>query len=257
LIITKFLPLQEMGYYAIAGTATGALPLISISVVTAFFPRFSAQSSVDDKTSLIRNYRRATQVITFSTVGPALALVFFSFDILMLWTQSADVAHQTSRVLSLLALAGLLNAIQNPAYTLLVAHGSTRIPLFVNGLNVIIFIPIMLTLIPVWGLEGAATIWLIQNLISLLVYSFFVHKIVFKDRIKLVFTRDVAVYVLLGSLWMGGARLLTFSNVATPISYLSLLLAGIGYCLSTLLLSRSIEVFPLELLPWLAWLKRT
>jgi len=249
MVISKFLPLAQLGYYSIASTAAGALPLVGLSVATAAFPRFAAQSGIGDRTALRRDYHRATQAVACSTVGICLALVCFSTEILQVWTQSTEITQQATVALSLLALAYLVMAVLNPAYGLLVASGHVQVLLFANGISILIFVPAMIVLIPRWGIGAAAGIWLARNLMLWPIYAFSTYRIVEDHGIVKSLFRDVFVYLVVGALWIGGARLVAQSSFISLASLATLFTAEIGYGISVMLLSRVLHVFPWGVFP--------
>jgi O-antigen/teichoic acid export membrane protein len=238
LVISKTLPLEQLGYYSVAATAAGLLYLISYAVSTAVFPRFSAYWASGSVSLISREYHGSLQVIAFLGVAAGLALAFFSFDILLVWTGSLEVAQHTYVVLSLLAVAGLANAILNPAYTLLIAAGQTRVPLLLNVTFVLTFIPALWFLVPQGGIQLAASLWLGQNLVSLVVYAIYAHKRVLGESAVRSLVRDVVPCLLSGCFWFGGLRLLLPSSITPMMSGLTLGLALIGYSCTILLLSR-------------------
>lgn len=252
IVISKYLPLHQLGYYAIASTAAGVMPLISYAVMTAVFPRFSAHAAVGDRDSLSRNYHHSVQAIAFPAVGITMAVAFFARDILWLWTRSAQVAQEAWVVLVLLSVANLFAALLNPSFTMLMAYGQTKIPVLMNTVNALFWIPAMFLLIPNWGIEAAAAIWLAQNIVVLFVYSYCVNKVVLHEKPRWFFARDVLLYIVFGLLWIGGGRLLTLSGTTPATIILSILLAGLGYALSILLLSRTVSVFPHGYMKWTA-----
>jgi O-antigen/teichoic acid export membrane protein len=242
IIISKTLPLAEVGFYTIAGTAAGFLNMISNAVVIAMYPRFSAKAVIGDIVELSKYYHNAIQMISFPVVGAACLLVFFPFNILYTWTQSYDIASQTATTLAFLAIAGLLNSILNPAYTLIIAYGYIKIPLLLNVINIFIFIPIMLIFIPMGGIQAAALIWGLQNMVFFVVYIIFAQKILLRENIISNMSRDVISYMIMGCLWIGGFSVISKIHNIHWILYLS---AGLGgYVICTLYLSCYLGIFP-------------
>jgi O-antigen/teichoic acid export membrane protein len=252
IVIGKYLPLPQLGYYAIASTAAGIMPLISYAVMTAIFPRFSAHAAAGDRDSLSRNYHRSVQAIAFPAVAISMAVVFFSRDILLLWTRSEQVAREAWVVLALLSAANLFAALLNPSFTVLMAFGYTKVPLLMNTVNALFWIPAMFLLVPNLGIEAAAAIWLTQNIVVLFVYSNCANKVVLHEKPRWFFSRDVLVYIVSGLLWLGGGRLLTPSGTGTATTLLSILVATVGYGLSIILVTRTVPVFPHGLVIWTA-----
>lgn len=257
IMISKFLPIAQLGYYSIASTAAGAILLVAYSLGLAVFPRFAARAAGGVRELLVCDYRRTVNATSCLCVAAGLGVSLFSFEILSLWTYNPDVVRQTATVLSLLAAANILFSLQNPAYLLLLATGHTRIPLRVTFASLSISLPMMLFLIPTWGTRAAASIWLVQNFIYLSVYTYCAHRMVLKTSAFTSLARDVSPYLLLGLLWFGGARLLTLSNLTMWPSLIALLVAVAGYSLSVLPLLRARGILPpLARLPLPVLLKR-
>jgi len=248
LVISKTLPLEQLSYYLIASIGTGAMPLVSNAVATAMFPQFSGHAATGSSGLLARSYHRALQAIALLTAPAAWGGVLFSGDILKVWTRNDVIVSQASLPLSLLAIAGLLNAISNPAYTLLVSHGHTKIPLALNSLSVLIFIPLMVVLIPYFGIGAAAAIWLMQNTLFVLAYTFYASKIVLHETPFRHLTNDVLVYFTCSGVWIGFARLLTLQVHNPLLSLTCLCLAGTAYLITMLFAARPLHIFPTGLL---------
>jgi O-antigen/teichoic acid export membrane protein len=181
-----------------------------------------------------------------------MAVVFFSRDILLLWTRSEQVAREAWVVLALLSAANLFAALLNPSFTVLMAFGYTKVPLLMNTVNALFWIPAMFLLVPNLGIEAAAAIWLTQNIVVLFVYSNCANKVVLHEKPRWFFSRDVLVYIVSGLLWLGGGRLLTPSGTGAATTLLSILVATAGYGLSIILVTRTVPVFPHGLVIWTA-----
>ncbi|RPH74408.1 hypothetical protein EHM76_03610, partial [bacterium] len=124
-VISKLLPLDQLGYYSIAGTATGIMPLISIALMTALFPRFVGQLTQDGQT-LFLSFRESVGFLSYVSAGLTFVLIFYAREILWIWTRSDITVTNVYQPLIFLAIANMLNAISNAPYTLLVANGQTR-----------------------------------------------------------------------------------------------------------------------------------
>src|SRR5439155_4198267 len=105
--------------------------------------RFSARTVAADRDELIREYHRAVQAIAFVGVGAGLGVALFPTEVLLLWLGRPTLAAHIATVLALLSLANALNAVQNPAYNLLLAAGRTEILMAVNAVSVSLLLPLM------------------------------------------------------------------------------------------------------------------
>lgn len=200
LVASKYVNLSEIGYYSLGTTAAGSLTLISYSISTAIFPRFSGDSAKNFLQQIRLDFHRAGGVINYLSFGFGFLLIFYPSNILYIWTADEVIIKNTSLLLLILALAYLLNSMSNPSYTLLIASGNTKVPLICNFVNLIIFIPLLLIFVPKWGILVAAVSWFLQNIISFFIYAIMVNKLVLKEPfIKYVYT-DVFPYFLISLL---------------------------------------------------------
>lgn len=254
LVIGRYLPLDQLGYYSIANTAAGAMPLISNSVSVAIFPRFSSQAVLDEKENLRRNFHNAQQVISFPTTGLAFIIFFYSREIISIWIRTPLIVDESWKALTILSIAFLLNSILNPAYTMLIAFGYIRIPLIVNFVNLCFFLPLMVLLIPKWGIVAAASIWLSQNLIAFIAYVYFSNKKILQEILLNTVSRDFLIYLTMGLFWFGGGKLFFQMSLKSPLaSFFIILLSGIGYIISIFYLSKYFRLFPYTFLKRTMW----
>lgn len=245
LIASKYLNLEEIGYYAIALTPAGMLTIISYSVTTAMFPRFTAFVEKNELKNIRRDYHFSIRIVNYLGFGISYMLIFFPSEILKIWTNNPTIVEQSARLLIFLTLAFLFNLILNPAYTLLIASGNTRIPLFVNAINIIIFIPALLYLIPKFGMITAAICLLFENIIAAIVYIIISHKNVLKEAILFSIMTDLLPYASIGLIIFTIGKMVNRSAqnnimtliiiIITIISYYLILATDIIKVLKTLL----------------------
>ena len=98
-------------------------------------------------------------------LGPpfAAALMFFSQPIPLVWTRSPAVAAQASSTLAALALAMLLNSCMQVPYALQLALGQTRVSLWINGVGVLVMVPLLVGLVQAFGIFGGGLAWAAFN----------------------------------------------------------------------------------------------
>ena len=172
LFVAKLLPLQEVGFYAVASSLAGVVVYVPYALVDASFPRFVAEWQRGDSASFNRTYRKALNTSAAAVVTIAFPIVFFSKDLLVVWTRSSIVASQAGDVVAMLAAGNLLYALWAIPYIGLVAAGIVRIPLTVN----VVVVPIALMASPyaisVAGSSGAAAVWAIASAVFLAIYPF-------------------------------------------------------------------------------------
>ena len=151
------------GIYSIAYTAGMAISLAQIAVNTATFPMLTKSWAAEDTSMLSRQYRTACQGMAICLAPPAMALAFFSNDILHIWVGSV-VAEAAAPAASVLACGFLINAITSNAYQVAVVANRASIPLLANTLGTVIYLAILGFGVRHGGINVAACAWLSLNL---------------------------------------------------------------------------------------------
>jgi O-antigen/teichoic acid export membrane protein len=163
LILSRLLPLRMLGYYNAAYSLTRGIGTVQGFVNSAMLPALSSDFGHGRLDEMKGRYSKFSQGLMYLASLPAFFLLFFGFDVLRYWA-TPDVADAVSRALQILAAGFLLNAAASAPYVLSIATGETKLPLKVNLLGVGLYIPGLIGLTLIWGVDGAALAWLILNL---------------------------------------------------------------------------------------------
>lgn len=241
-VIADTLPLAELGYYTLALTATGVMPNVAASLAGAAMPRFTAQLATGDDSALRATYVTTMHAVTFITVGVSFALAFFANEILSLWVGSGRVESATGTVLTLLAIAYLLNALYAMPYTVALAAGQSRLALIVNLVSAPVVVTVTYALVPSLGIEGAGGIWVAVMAAYLLVYFPWVHRRVMRRELTPVLVRELSPYLAVGVAVYGGGRLVSSFVPHGALSAACLALSVVAYAL----LARRLLPLPLR-----------
>jgi len=164
LVISKMLPMADMGYYTTAVIAGMGVGKVFQPIQTAVFPRFSKLHAQGKQADLTRVFHQASQACAFVATPAACALSLFPFEILRHWTGSVAVATQAEPALCFTALAMLFNAMMSVPLMLQLALGLTRIPLWTNALGALALLPASWILVKTYGAAGGGMGWLLFNL---------------------------------------------------------------------------------------------
>jgi len=239
--ITKLLSLEAVGYYVAAYTVYELLSYFVAPVVDAAFPRFSSLLSQGNMDALADMYHNTAQIISF-LIAPATTFVFlFSYDILLIWTRSPDVAQNAHLTLSILALAYGFNAMMHIPIMLQYAVGMTSIAMGVNVIGSIFLLPMMYVVIDRIGIPGAGITWLIFNLLYYLIAPHIMHRRILPGQKARWIFRDTLSFLVLAWVLMGGAYAIAslFSNQLIVLG--AVCIAGIIYLLACLLYYPSVQ----------------
>ncbi len=205
ILISKFLPIEVLGYYALAYYIVYGLSLVQNLVTSAMFPtfvKFNAAQALDD---LRERYQTATQAFMYVYNLPIWVLVFFGHEILSAIT-SRSAADHAAPILAFLAIGFLFNAATALSYTASIASGNTWLPIRVNLVAVAGYLPLLVVLTLRWGGAGAAAAWLVLNLYYLPTLLRSVHRKVLHIESLSWLGRNFLPFVGAGLLVFAGAK---------------------------------------------------
>jgi O-antigen/teichoic acid export membrane protein len=164
MIISKLLPIEQLGFYNTACLVYAGITLVFQPMQSAVFPRFTKIFTQGDYGELARIFHRATQTVAFLAAPAACFIAFFSRDILLLWTRSDIVASHAYMPLTLLAITALFNSVMGVPFMLQLSAGLTWLPLYNNGIALLITAPLIWFSVLYFGICGGAMVWLIYNI---------------------------------------------------------------------------------------------
>ena len=176
LVVSKLLPLEQLGYYMIASTAASGLLQLVIPMSTAVYPRLTEHVSRNDTAGLADVYLNSCAWMAAIVAPPALLLTFFAHPVLVLWTGDLKMAAAVAPILSMLALGTLGNALMNLPYMLQLAHGWTSLSIKANVVAVLINVPLILLAVPYFGAVGGAYVWVALNAAYILIVAPLVYR---------------------------------------------------------------------------------
>jgi O-antigen/teichoic acid export membrane protein len=238
LLMSKFLPLEQLGVYSMVASLAALLPAVGVAVAVATFPKFARITDKKEATTEIGGALGISVSLVLVLVVPAnLFLVFFCEPLVAFWSGSAAIARESLPVGIILSCAGCLNALSSSYYSLLVAKGETRWLMATNFVNILLFFPYYLIGLPKYGLWFAALGWLLQNIIQGLSSIYRANKIYSVDG-----TRRSILTWRSCLLWIGAAAIFFAVADSMEDSDRYLLRIGVGVLLtSVLILIMSIE----------------
>jgi O-antigen/teichoic acid export membrane protein len=162
-ILSRMLSLEMFGYYSLANAMASYLYRAVDPVNIAIFPRLTYLTTLESKEELARLYHKSTQLVSVLILPAAAVLAFFSWEILLLWTQNPKTAQSTHLLVSILVLGTALSGLMNTPFTLQLASGWTKLGFAVNLVSVLVLVPLMIVLTNWYGALGAASVWVTLN----------------------------------------------------------------------------------------------
>ena len=224
-LISNLLLLKYVGYYTTAHIIYTAVSMLAIPFASAAFPRFTALLAMNELDLLAATYHRLAQSVSFLAAPVTSILFFFSYDIMLIWTRSQDVASNAAPTLSILALAAMFNLMMHIPYMLQLAAGVTWIALWNNAFSLAILLPFMYYSISRLGIAGAGMAWAIFNVCYYLIVPQVMHRYILKGEKRVWIFQDTLPFLLLGVLIYGSIYRLS-PMLETPFILFSAILVG-------------------------------
>ncbi len=162
IILSKILSLQEFGYYTLAVIISSSLYILVAPITQALMPAMVQLKQGKRLGEMVDKFHLGSQLNSILAGNFALLIIFQSHNILMAWTNDIELTSITAPILSILSTGFLFNILMWMPHETLLAHGNSRLPFIISIFQVAIILPSMLIITPIYGVMGAAYIWLIM-----------------------------------------------------------------------------------------------
>jgi O-antigen/teichoic acid export membrane protein len=194
--LSRLLPLDKFGYYAISTAIASALFIMTGALFSVTFPKLSELAAGTDQAKLKSFYHLACQAVAAAVLPVSMVIGFFSEELLMLWTRDAAVAASGHWVLSVFIVGNVFNCLLSLPYTLQLAYGITRIAILANFVALVFSFPAIVVLYDWLGILSGPVTWGLANLWLLLVLSYTAHRRFLRGEGGRWLFRDVGLPVL-------------------------------------------------------------
>lgn len=191
LSIASLRPLAELGYYTLAISIAAGLGRMVLPMFNAIYPRFSRLVARNEDATLRELYHVGSQCLAVVIAAVAAILIVFAHDVLYLWTGNADLAHKVALPLAILIAGSAFNGLMNIPYALQLANGWTRLAMGMNAASLLFGIPFCLWAVPHYGISGAACVWLLANLASIVIGIPLMHRRLLHGEMAKWYLRDI------------------------------------------------------------------
>jgi O-antigen/teichoic acid export membrane protein len=200
ILLSKFLSLEVFGYYAIANVVSMNVYRLFGPIYSAIYPKLTNLVAIDNKKDLVDFYHKSAQFLAAAVFPAVMVLIFFSYELLLIWLQNPVTAAAASPVASILVVGTLINGIMHIPYGLQLALGWTSLGLRFGIISVFIFGGLLVVLSNSYGVIGAAIAWPIQQALYLIITVPIMHRRVLQGELWSWYTKDVFLPLALSAL---------------------------------------------------------
>ncbi|MEO7433197.1 MAG: oligosaccharide flippase family protein [Dokdonella sp.] len=201
-------PLADLGSYTLVLSVSAGLGRMVQPMFNAVYPRFSRLIAAKNQTTLSDLYHLSSQCASAVIFSVAFLMIAFSSDILRLWTGDAVLASRLAFSLTLLAAGSALNGLANVPYALQLASGWTRLALCMNVIALLVGTPLCWLAISRYGLDGAASLWLLANAGFFVFGIPIMHRRLLRGELSRWYLRDLAPSLVMALAVVSIARLI-------------------------------------------------
>lgn len=174
-LLSNFLGLEEFAHYMLATLLVNGLYLLIMPIYNILYPRLSAIVASGNTVDLGAQYRMYTRVLTVVLFPPAIMLAVFSKELIELWTGNSNIAIAVAPIVTILTIGSTLNGVMTIPHALQLAFGMTRLPIIINGVLMVVMLPLIAYLSLRYEALGGAISWAILNLLYLLLGTRLTH----------------------------------------------------------------------------------
>ena len=220
------------GYYSLASLVAMSLGRLFTPFFFSIYPRFTQLVSVNDLDELKLLYHKSCQFIAVLILPVAIVIAFFSYEVILLWTQNPITAEKTHLIVSIMICGTALNGLMNPPYALQLAFGWTKLSVAKNLIAVVILAPLILFLTIRYGAIGASSAWLLLNIGYVIFEIPVMHRKLLRKEMWRWYRQDVCISLVACIFVAGIGRILVKEPIPqyTMVYYLviiSVLTSGI------------------------------
>jgi O-antigen/teichoic acid export membrane protein len=191
LVLIKFLSLTEFSYYYVASTIGGALLMLINPITQAYHPKLTKFYASNNEQKLVEIFHEGAQLINLFFGTACIIVIFFSKEILFVWTKNIIIAQNSYSILSILVIGYLLNGLGWMNYHLQQSVGWTSLIIKTNLIAILFYIPSVYFFVPKYGAIAAAIIWMSLNFYYIIISSHFMFMKILVTQKKYWFLYDI------------------------------------------------------------------
>jgi O-antigen/teichoic acid export membrane protein len=214
-LLSRSVTLEEFAYYTLAATIAAVLYRILTPLGQAVYPRLVELSTQNDQPVLTSVYHVSAQLVTAATAPTAMVLAVFASGAVFAWSGDALLTSRVAPILAVLVLGNFLHGLAQIPYHLQLANGWVSLAIVVNICAVALLLPVLLVVVPRYGVTGAAWVWAAVGACYALGTAYFMHRrLLIGERLRW-FLGDVVMP------WVGTACVVLLLTPFQPAAFAS------------------------------------
>ncbi len=196
IILSKILSLEQFGYYTVSCTLGLMIYQIIYPLTQSYFPKFSNVISLNNIDDLKKLYHQGCQMVSLLVLPATFILLFFSKELIFIWTGNEKTVANTWLITSIYALGTGLNGLLNIPYQLTLAYGWTKLAFYQNIGFLCLMIPLIIYSSLYYGALGGALSWAVINALYFFITPHLIHAKLLKGEVAYWYWNDTIIPLL-------------------------------------------------------------
>jgi O-antigen/teichoic acid export membrane protein len=197
LLVSRLLPLQAFGLYALANVIGRALYGLINPIYNVIHPRFSAMVASGEFEKLEVSYLVWTGMFCAVFFPASMMVAAGALPLLKIWMGDSSVAAGTAPLVSLIAAGSAIHGAMYFPFALQVGIGDSRTPLLINSIILAAYVPILISFIVWKGVLGAALAWPVTMTLYAIVGTIITHRIALRAVAAKWVIQEVGISLLI------------------------------------------------------------
>jgi O-antigen/teichoic acid export membrane protein len=192
LAISKFLPVEELGYYTLATSLSMGLMFLVSPFSTAILPRLTNYFTANLKFEAHILFSKVQNLVSILVMSFCAVLFFNSYEIIWIWTGEIYLANHSHVFLKILSIGVAFLALAVIPFNVAIANGYTKLNNVIGLLSLLITIPGYWIFTKLYGSIGSALVYSVVQVLITLTYLYQINRKFFYTRsFQYIFLRPI------------------------------------------------------------------
>jgi O-antigen/teichoic acid export membrane protein len=242
-LLSRWLTLSAFGYYMLAQSVAGVLWSLVRPISAAVFPRFSQLAVVEDEQELRTLYHGASQSMSSLLAPVGVVLMFFSYDVIAIWTHNVTIASNAAPIAALAAIGIVAVGLADVPHFLRLAYGWVGLSLKTNLVLLIALLPVLALATFRYGAIGAVSAWAAVNIAYLAITVPITHTRVLRGAFASWALKDTVIPVAAAVAIAALARMVIPREGPLLMHFAQICAAGLVVLLATAITAPAVRRF--------------
>ena len=224
LFLSGILDLNEYGVYIFASLLAGTLFMLITPITQAFYPKLCDYFASNQLSNFNKLYDLGSQLVTIIVGTASILLVFYTEEILVIWTQDPQLSKATSMYLKILTIGNFFSIMNYMPHHAQLSMGWTSLAFKINFVGSFIIGFSVLLLAPLYGAMVVALTWAIYTFSYFLISIFATSKKLKGLQISKIFLENTFTPLISGLFLIYVSKLIPIDGYSSLTQFLYLIL---------------------------------